>query len=465
MDRGGQRRTLVATLLGVFVTAFPAVILVASLPEIAHDLGTSESTLAWVITLPLLISSVLLPTFGRLGDLEGHRKVFLWALGLSAATALLTACAWNAPSLIAFRTLSQTSGVATTPTAIALIMAAFGPDERPRALGQWAFVTAGAPALGLIFGGPLVTAVGWRGVFVVQGVLALLFFPFCRRWLQETPRASRVRFDLAGGLTLMVASGALLVALDRAAAWGLGHPAVLVAALVFPVGMVAFVAVERRARDPLLPLDLVRRRAWAAPVVSEFLLQVASNGVFFSAPLLLHDVFGKDVAQTAFLMLPLPLGMCAGAPLGGRIASRIGERTSGMLGALSMVAAMALFLAGNHVEALWLVVVALVVQGAANGLVRPSTASAAGNSLDPQFFGVGMATMRMTTQLGSAAGISLAVATRSLGGFPATFGAALAFAALGTVAMTRVVSRPLGEVDLAEEIEADALTTLPAFEG
>ena len=188
MDRGDQRRTLLATLLGIFVTAFPAVILVASLPEIANDLGTTESTLAWVITLPLLISSVLLPTFGRLGDLEGHRKVFLWALGLSAGTALLTACAWDATSLIAFRTLSQTSGVATTPTAIALIMAAFDPAERPRALGLWAFVTGRRPGPGPDLrrtagvGGRLA-----RACSSSRASLAMVFFPFCRRWLAETP--------------------------------------------------------------------------------------------------------------------------------------------------------------------------------------------------------------------------------------------------------------------------------------
>ena len=207
MDARQQRRTLRATLRGVFVTAWPSVILIAALPAIADDLDTTASTLAWVITLPLLISSVLLPTFGRLGDLHGHRKVFLWGLGFSIVTAGLTAVAWDAWSLIFFRTLSQTAGVATMPTAIALIMAAFQPTDRPRALGLWSFVTAGSPALGMLFGGPLIAAVGWRGVFVLQFVAAAAFFPICRSWLEETALAKRVRFDIAGGVSLMIASG------------------------------------------------------------------------------------------------------------------------------------------------------------------------------------------------------------------------------------------------------------------
>ena len=133
--------------------------------------------MSWVVTLPLLVGSVLLPTFGKLGDLRGHRKVFLIGLGACGVSALLTACAWDVGSLIALRTISQVAGVATLPTAIALMMDAFDLDERPKALAKWAFVTAASPALGLLFGGPLVGAVGWRGVFVIQGVIALACWP------------------------------------------------------------------------------------------------------------------------------------------------------------------------------------------------------------------------------------------------------------------------------------------------
>ena len=178
--------------MGVFVAAWPSVILIAALPEIADDLGSSESAMSWVVTLPLLVGSVLLPTFGKLGDLRGHRKVFLIGLGACGVSALLTACAWDVGSLIVLRTISQVAGVATLPTAIALMMDAFDLDERPKALAKWAFVTAASPALGLLFGGPLVGAVGWRGVFVIQGVIALACWPFARAWLKETPLAENV---------------------------------------------------------------------------------------------------------------------------------------------------------------------------------------------------------------------------------------------------------------------------------
>jgi MFS family permease len=471
VDPRQQRRTLLSTLMGVFVTAWPSVILIAALPTIADDLGTDTGTLAWVITLPLLVSSVLLPTFGRLGDLFGHRRVFVTGLGCCIIAAALTSMAWNAWSLIAFRTLSQTAGVATTPTAIALLMDAFPVADRPRALGLWSSVTAGSPALGLVFGGPLVAAVGWRGVFVLQVVAAVTFFPVCRKWLKETPLSERVRFDIAGGVALMVASGSVLFFFDRATDWGWTSPGVLVAGAVFPVAAFAFVRAERRASDPLLPPGLMGSRRYAAPVTAELLCQVAGNGAFFIAPLLLSEIFDMSVAQTAWLMLPLPVGMAVGAPIGGRLTVRLGERGSGILGAISMTAAMGLFLTAYLTEVLPVMVFGLVMMGLSHGLVRPSTASAAGNALEPEFFGVGMATMRMMTQLGGAAGISVAVTARALGGFTATFVAELVIAAAAIIAMTFVVSqrRPgsRGERVAAEErIEAEtALSTMPALEG
>lgn len=465
-----QGRILWASLMGVFVAAWPSVILIAALPEIADDLGSSKSAMSWVVTLPLLVGSVLLPTFGKLGDLRGHRKLFLVGLGACGVTALLTACAWDVGSLIVLRTISQTAGVATMPTAIALLMDAFDLDERPKALARWAFVTAAAPALGLLFGGPLVGAVGWRGVFVIQGAIALACWPFAREWLEETPLADSVSFDVAGGIALMVASGAVLLFFDRGSAVGWTSPMVLLAAVVAPIAITAFLRIERRSDSPLLPAGLLQRRAFAAPVTAELLCQVASTGVYFSAPLFLHETYGVGVTETALLMVPLPVGMCVGALAGGRLTARIGERTCGMLGAGAMAVSMGMFLLGTRTEVMAVTIVALSVQGAANGLVRPPMASAAGAALDQEHFGVGMATMRMIGQLGSAVGISLAVTTQALSGFGASYVAALVVS-LGAVGlMTMVVDRPglVGRADTrdrVEEIETDAALSLPVLEG
>lgn len=463
-------------MLGVFVSGWPAVILVAALPEIGDNLDASASTLSWVLSLPMLIGAVMLPTFGRLGDLKGQRRVFLIGLTVCGLAAILTALSWNAASLIIFRTISQTAGFATAPTAVALIMETFPLDSRPRALGMWAFVSAAAPALGLAFGGPMVEALSWRGVFIAQGALALLFLPLCLRWLDETKRRSNIGFDVLGGITLMLATGSILLYLDRGGTWGWTNPVELALLVAAPILGVAFFRIERVAKFPLLPAGLLANPAYSMPAVSEFLSQASSNAVFFSAPLLLTQRFEKSVAETAFLMLPLPLGMCFGAIIGGRVAARFGERRGGLIGTTAMALSMVLFLIGYNTEVMFVVTIALIVQGIANGFVRPAVASAGGAALTPEYFGVGMATLRMIALLGSTMGISIALAASVIGGFRGIYITTFVLAVLATLTMTRVVShkrlsgtpeeRKAQERALLAEMETEAgLTTLPAFEG
>jgi len=463
-------------MLGVFVSGWPAVILVAALPEIGDNLHASRSTLSWVLSLPMLIGAVMLPTFGRLGDLKGQRRVFLIGLTVCGTAAILTSLSWNAASLITFRTISQTAGFATAPTAVALIMETFPLDARPKALGMWAFVSAAAPALGLAFGGPMVQLLSWRGVFIVQGALALLFLPLCVRWLNETQRRSNIGFDIAGGITLMLATGSVLLYLDRGGSWGWTEPIELCLLVAAPLLALLFIRIEKRAKFPLLPTGLLANRAYSMPAISEFLSQASSNAVFFSAPLLLQQRFGKTIAETAFLMLPLPLGMCLGAIIGGRVAARHGERFGGLIGTSAMALSMLLFLIGYNTEMMGLVTVALIVQGIANGFVRPAVASAGGAALSPEYFGVGMATLRMIALLGSTMGISIALAASVIGGFRAIYITTFVLALLATATMTRVVShkrltgtpveRKAQEQALIAEMETEAgLTALPAFEG
>lgn len=412
---GGRRLVLAATLVGIFVTSFPSVILVAALPDIAEEFGVGQSSVGWVLTAPMIAAAVLVPLLGRLGDLRGHRRVFLVGFGLCAGLAALSAASWDLGALIVLRTLSQAAGVATSPTALALLMATHAPPDRPKALGAWAFAGAAAPVMGLLAGGPLIGALSWRGLFVMQALLAAAALPMCLRALPETPKLPEVRFDILGGIALTIGSGAVVFALDRSAPWGAMAPPVLVAAAIAPLALWAFVKIERRTEDPLLPLELVRRRAFVSPVVADAMVQIPSIGAFFIAPLVLHDTFGKSVVETAYLLVPMPLGMSVLAPIGGWMTVRFGERFTSVLGCLLMIGALALNLAGNEAEVLAVVVAGFALHGAAMGMNRPSLASAAAGALDASTTGVGMAVMRMISQLGSAAGISIAVAALAAG--------------------------------------------------
>lgn len=148
--------TLIVVLVGLFAVSATITVLVVSLDTIATDLNSETSTINWALTGPMLAFGVVGPAFGKAGDLWGHKRLFLLGLLGAAVFAALTAVAWNATTMILFRTLSATAGSATGPAAMAFINRMFEPEERVRPLGFWSFTTAGAPVLGVVLGAPIV---------------------------------------------------------------------------------------------------------------------------------------------------------------------------------------------------------------------------------------------------------------------------------------------------------------------
>lgn len=169
-----RKATLAVLLSCVFTVSFMITLLVVSLKTVADDLNSTTSIISWTITAPMLAFGVVGPAFGKVGDLWGHKRVFVGGLFIAGVFAICTAVAWDATSMIVFRTLSAAGGSALGPAAMAYINRMYGPSERVRPLGYWSFVTAGAPVLGVVAGVPLVAIFGWRTIFLIQAPLCLI---------------------------------------------------------------------------------------------------------------------------------------------------------------------------------------------------------------------------------------------------------------------------------------------------
>jgi len=436
---------LPTVLTGLFATGFSVTILAVSIPEIADDLGSSTSVLTFVITGPFLAIALAMPLLGKLGDVRGHRRIYLLGLsGFSIATAC-TALAWSAPSLIALRVVAACFGAATAPASMAMIMHAFAPGQRSKAMGWWSLVSAGAPVMGLVVGGPLVDVIGWRGIFLVQAPLAAAAAAVGFFVLPETARAPSTAIDWKGAALLGVATISGLGALQLAGEVGWTEPLLLVPVAIAVVAGVAFVFAERVAAAPLIPPGLVRRRNFGSSISAQALSNFGYMGGYIVTPILVQEIFGFSVGQTSFAMAVRPLTFSITAPIAGYVAVRVGERRCALAGAVLLMASMVGFVFASLQESLALMFVSLAVGGLSQGVSVPSLVTVAANDIDVNDFGVGNASQQMVSQIGAVAGIqtmSSVSTSATAGAFAAAYTVGGIAAMGGFLAATRIRRTP-----------------------
>ena len=427
---------LLAALAGMFATSFPITILAVSLASIAGEFGADETTMAWVISAPMLLSAVTFPLLGKLGDQRGHRRVFLLGFAGSTLIAGLTALAWDPTSLIGFRTLAAILGGATQPTAMALIFSVTPPEQRVRAMGWWSMTTAAAPALGLFAGGPLVDLFGWRIVFLLQAGFSALALVLAMVVLRET-KPLRVRFDVAGSIALSFGVGGLMYALGSVRSPAGFADWIPLALAVGFTGLAAFVWIEKRVDAPLMPLDFFRSPNFSATLATNAFTSAAYMGAFVVAPILLLRL-GYSVTAASYIVLIRTASLTIFSPLGGRFGEAWGERFASIVGCSVMTFGLFLSALAAHQESLVGFVAGLVFQGAGHGLSQPSITAAIARSVSLSDLGIAGAANRLMGQGGAAFGITLLALAYGGRNSPEAF--ALAFAVGGLLSALSIAT-------------------------
>jgi EmrB/QacA subfamily drug resistance transporter len=398
---------LVVVLVGLFTVSVTVTLLAVSQVQIANDVHTSTSTVAWIITAPMLAFGIVGPAAGKAGDLWGHKKLFLIGLLGAGLFALATAVAWDVGSLIVFRTLSAGLGSATGPAAIAIITRSFEGDERVRALGFWSFVSAGAPVIGVVVGGPLVAAIGWRVIFLVQAPLCFLGLVVALVLLPETDRGTRSRFDVAGAALLGLGVTAFLIAMNRGGEWGWTSPAVVAGFLVAPIALAAFVAVERRVPEPLLPLGWLKRRNITGPIACQGFSNFAYMGGLILTPVLLEQGLGFTTAAVGLIIIARPLAFSITSPTFSYATIRVGERVAGVLGSLVVLASMLALARVQVGSPTGLIVLGLALSGVGLGMSSPALTAVVADAVAEADLGVAAAMQQLVAQVGSVVGVQL----------------------------------------------------------
>jgi EmrB/QacA subfamily drug resistance transporter len=404
---------LAVVLSGLFTVAFTITVLSNALDRMATEFGTDRATMSWTITAPMLAFGVVGPAYGKLGDLHGHRRVFIFGLVGAGVFAACTALAWNAASLIIFRGLSATAGSATGPATMAYINQMFGPLERVKPLGYWSFVNAGAPVLGVVVGAPLVEQFGWRIIFIVQTPLCLAGAAVAFFLLPETLRRPGSSFDFRGALTLGIGASMALFAVSQGNRWGWGSSRFLVMFGIGAASLIAFLLVERTAPAPILPLPWLRRRNLVATIVSQSLTNFAYMGGFIMTPSVLQQGLGYSESASGATLVARPLAFAIAAPLAGMVTMRVGERSSGVIGSTAVASSMVLFALVTPSTSGWYIVLALALAGIGLGVALPALTSTVANAVDERDLGVAGALQQLAAQIGAVAGVAVMETVRA----------------------------------------------------
>ena len=404
-----RKATMAVLLTGAFTVSFTITLLVVVLDTVAKDLNSTVTTVSWSITAPMLVFAVVGPAFGTLGDLFGHKRVFVFGLLGAGIFAGLAALATSAPMLIALRTLSAACGSAIGPAGMAFTSRLFEPEERVRPLGVWSFITAGAPVLGVVAGVPLVSTVGWRVIFLVQAPLCMLGALVAWWLLRDTEHQPGARFDLWGALTLGSGAALVLLGINRGSSWGWSSPFTVAALLAGVLLLYFFVQVERRVTAPMVPPKWFRTRNVAFPVMSQSLANFGYMGAFMIVPQMLQQGAGLSLATVGWLIIARPLTFAVVAPLGAQVTMRTGERVAGMFGAMTVFTSLIILSSVRTDTPLWLIAFGLALSGLGLGVSSPAMSALLANAVDDDQLGSASAMQQLVSQMGALLGATVMI--------------------------------------------------------
>jgi EmrB/QacA subfamily drug resistance transporter len=393
-ERPARRRlVLIACILGSGIAFLDGTVVNVALPAIRTDLHAGLSLQQWVVEAYLLTLGSLLLIGGSLGDLFGRRRVFALGVGSFGITSLLCAVAPTSEVLIGARALQGVAAALLVPSTMGVIVTTFDESERGRAIGSWTAWTGIATVVGPLAGGALVQAASWRWVFLINLPLAAVTLGLIAHAMSpDVPLRRRPRVDVKGAALCALGLAGPVFALIEQPRHGWADPVILVP-LIAGTGLLgAFVAVERRERDPMLPLALFGRRNFTAGNLATFSLYAGLGLPFFFLILFLQQVAGYRPVEAGLALLPVTALMFALSKRFGALADRFGPHWFMTLGPIVAGAGLALLLrVDRSASYLSELLPALVVFGLGlSATVAPLTATVLGG-VEPEHAGVASA--------------------------------------------------------------------------
>jgi DHA2 family multidrug resistance protein len=335
----------IAVMLGTFMEVLDTTVVNVSLPHIAGNLGATVDQATWVLTSYLVANAIVLPLTGWLSNQFGRKRILLLSVGGFTAASFFCGLAPNLPALIIFRVIQGATGGGLQPLSQAILMEAFPPEERGKAMAFWALGIVVAPMLGPVMGGWITDSYSWRWVFYINLPIGLAAAVMCNMFIFDPPyiRRASLRVDYWGIGLLAVGIGALQILLDKGqeADWFASHWMTALA-IIAAVGLALFVVRELMSPHPVVDLRVFKMRTYATGVFMMTIVGFVLYGSTVLLPIWLQTLLGYSSLQAGMAMLPRGLGSFLFMPIVGILMSKIEPRK--LLGMGLVLAAISLFL-------------------------------------------------------------------------------------------------------------------------
>jgi EmrB/QacA subfamily drug resistance transporter len=402
--------TLVLASLGLFMVALDTFVVTTALPVLRVDLGASLSDLEWTVNAYNLAFACLLLTGAALGDRFGRRRMFTLGLVLFTAASAAAALSPTVTVLIAARALQGAGAAVVMPLTLTLISEAFPAEKRGMAVGLWGGIAGLAVAAGPVVGGAVIDGIDWHWIFWLNVPIGLLVIPLAARRLNES-FGPRPQLDLIG----LVLAGAGLLGLTwglvRSTTVGWGSAEVLAALTAGVILVGTFLAWERRAPNPMLPLTLFRRRGFTVANAVSFFMFFGMVGALFLIPQFFQTALGNSPLDAGIRMLPWTATPMVIAPIAGGLADRYGNRPFMAIGmALQAIGLGWVALVARPGMGYLELGLALTVAGVGTSMCFPTVANAVVGSVPPEEVGVASGTNSTLRELGSVFGVAVLAA-------------------------------------------------------
>jgi EmrB/QacA subfamily drug resistance transporter len=418
-DENRKWWTLGSMCFALFMIMLDNTVVNVALPSIQRDLHASLSALEWTLNAYTLTFAVLLVTGGRLGDIFGRRRLFLFGVIVFGISSLLIGLAADDTMLVAFRAVQGIGAAFMMPATLSLISNAFPPEQRGTAIGTWAGVSALALAIGPVVGGFLTQDVSWRAIFFINppiAVAAVAVTLFATRESRDETVGRTV--DYPGIAALTVGLTAFVLALIQGNSWHWGSARIVGLFALAVLGLAAFVAIELRVRAPMLDFAFFRSRTSAGANLVAFLVTFAMFSQFFFMTLYMQNILHYSPLQTGVRFLPSTLVIIVMGPLAGRLTDRIGSRPLITLGLALVAGALGLQSTLNIHTGYGLLLPGFILMGLGMGLVMSPMSTAAMNAVDRTKAGAASGVLSMSRMVGGSVGLAI------MGALVATIGRA-----------------------------------------